>query len=166
MLYITTKDFILRGKYEEPMYDEAPYLGTYTVKKDIHVPKNTGIELDENGNVRNIYMDICAGVSVHAGTFTCNENLKELIGVKLKKIDQAEYERIIELKEQRDEVLYELEHNQNMSDYMSDYIEDISIDDKHVSATEYDMISRQMMENATEYIRLLAALTMIQTQIG
>lgn len=166
MLYITTKDFILRGEYEEPMYDEAPNLGTYTVQKHIRVPKNTGIELDENGNVTDIYMDICLGVSVYEGTFSCKENLKELIGVKLQKIDESEYEKVVALKEQWEEVLDELQCNRNMSDYISDYVAEIGTDKKLISVIEYEKLSRQMMENATEYIRLLATLNMIKTQIG
>lgn len=166
MLYISTEDFIIKGDYEELIDDGAPSMGTYTVERTVLIPKHTGLELDENGYVKHIYKEINLGVSMYAGTFKTRENLKELIDVKLKQIDEAEYERIVEIGEQRKEVLDELEYNWHKSDCISDYVDDICTDKKHISATEYENLSRQMMQNATEYIRLLAALTMLKTQIG
>jgi len=162
MLYISTEDFVLKGDYEELIDDGAPSMGTYTVERTILIPKHTGIKLDQNGRVVHIYKKINLGVSMYEGTFKTRENLSELIGIKLKQIDESEYERIAELKEQREEVLDKLRHNWNISDYISDYVEETT----HVSATEYEKMSRQIMEGATEYIRFLASLTMIKTQIG
>lgn len=168
MLYITTDEFLLKGSYEEPIYDHAPWVGTYSTEKTIIIPVNTGIELDENGKVIFINMDINLGVSMYKGTFTTYENLGPLVGSKLQPIAVDEYNKMVEQEEERQLLMEKRWDAEAKLDILCEQQEMILLDaknTKHLSREEYERFSHDLLKNALLAVRLTSTIAQVNVAL-
>lgn len=171
MLYITTEKTLVSGSYSEPIDDGCPSMGTYSFEKTIIIPQDTGIELDEKGTVKDIDMEINCGVSMYQGTFTPHDNLKALIGTKLKPIAVKDYNIILERKEKETEFrerIWKATEEKDFIDCEYEYLQE-KIDAIHASGSfskeKYEELSRQLMSNAVLYVKNIAALAKLNMTV-
>lgn len=161
MLYITTEEIWVRGTYTEPMYDEAPWLGTYDQEVTFTVPSYTGIWLDESGKVDCLDMEITFGVSLHKGKMTVRENFNDRIGLQLIPISEAVYDVVSRLKKKRDELIEKKYYDQTIVHCMA-YLETDLIDEireqKSLTNRQYQLYAGRMETAALEYIDLLSGI--------
>lgn len=141
MLYITTENIELKGYYSEPIWDDAPGYGDYTIDICLDVPKYTFIEAADDGKVLNVHIEKSFGVSMHEGTLEITENVKSLFNTNLKSISNEDYNKLDELKE---EIAYTSDmlnnakvHYMNLEDYLEELNKDIKEKDS-LSQQEFD----------------------------
>lgn len=159
--YITIEPIEVKASFSEPMYDEAPYLGSYSREVYPTIPKNTRLILDEDGFLE----DVCGknlaekyGVSVHPGSLTFYDNLKDMIGTKIKIVSEEEWEKIWNQQCLYDENHYvwceEMDTCENIDFYTKMDIAEV-LEKPMISADEYEKTSAMLYENAFAYMKHL-----------
>lgn len=158
-IYITNEPIQVKAIYSEPVYDEAPYMGSYCRNVNPTIPKNTRLIIDEKGFLKDVVgADLTAryGVSVHEGTITFLENVNSLIGTKIKIVTEEEWDKI----EERQRL-----YRENYHAWLEEWDTCESIDIRQglaladalqkpvISADEYEKASAILYESAFAYVK-------------
>ena len=169
MFYITTEDIILDCSYEEPIYDEHPWVGTYESFHTVTVPPLTGIKMDPKGKV--IWCDIkrSFGVSMHPGTLSVRTNLRDRIGSGIVAVSESELDavrcclfEIDEVQERREDLRFQIQLLEDSSD---EVIEEKCGASVLLSQAEYEFLSEQLWERTRKILSLRYSLTRIETEL-
>lgn len=65
--YVVVNPFVINGWFEEPLYDDAPSMGTYTRSAEFLAKKYSLLDISDDGEV--IMPDTSYGVSMHGSVF-------------------------------------------------------------------------------------------------